>query len=215
MDTVTVSTRQTRDRLLEAAAEVFVEKGYRQATVRDICDRAGANIAAVNYYFGDKYSLYRELLLTYPQQSFEQHPVDSWKREGMTPDELLFAFVHDFLSRLLRPEKPAWHSILMVREMSDATDALDEMIQAFIRPQIESLGRVITAVAGRPLEPEMMQRCIESVIPQIVFHVMGQAVIKRLQPGRVYDADELRKMAEHIAMFSAAGIRAVAKGGRP
>lgn len=211
-DTATTNQGQTRERVLQAAAEVFVEKGYRSATVRDICERAGANIAAVNYHFGDKYSLYRELLLSYPQRSFAQRPVDSWRREGMLPDELLFGFVHDFLTRLLSPEKPAWHSILLVREMVEATEALDEMVEAFIRPQAESLGRVVTEVAGRKLDPETLRRCVESIVPQIAFHITARAVIKRLWPDRVYDAAELRRMAEHIARFSAAGIRAVAEG---
>ncbi|MGQ9671001.1 MAG: TetR family transcriptional regulator, partial [Desulfosoma sp.] len=48
----------TRARLLDAACDVFAEKGYRGARLADICRRAGANIAAVNYHFGDKASLY-------------------------------------------------------------------------------------------------------------------------------------------------------------
>lgn len=218
-DTATLSHGQTRERLLQAAAEVFAEKGYRSATVRDICERAGANIAAVNYHFGDKYSLYRELILSYPQRSFADRPVDSWRREGMSAEELLLGFVHDFLTRLLSPEKPAWHSILMVREMVDATDVLDAMVEAFIRPQVESLGRVVTEVAGRPLDPATRGQCVESIVAQIVFHITAQAVIKRLRPERAYDAAELRRLAEHIARFSAAGIRAVAEnarvGGKP
>ncbi|MDH4012180.1 MAG: TetR family transcriptional regulator, partial [Desulfobacterales bacterium] len=48
--------KETRNRLLNAACEVFAEKGYRNAKVAEICHRAGANVAAVNYYFGDKAS---------------------------------------------------------------------------------------------------------------------------------------------------------------
>ena len=50
----------TRAQLLEAACQVFAEKGYRKATIAEICKRGGANIAAVNYYFGNKETLYAE-----------------------------------------------------------------------------------------------------------------------------------------------------------
>ena len=50
-------TPETRERLLEAAGEVFAERGFREATVRGICKRANANNAAVNYHFGEKEEL--------------------------------------------------------------------------------------------------------------------------------------------------------------
>jgi AcrR family transcriptional regulator len=49
----------TRGQLLKSACKVFAEKGYREATIAEICEKAGANIAAVNYYFRDKESLGR------------------------------------------------------------------------------------------------------------------------------------------------------------
>jgi AcrR family transcriptional regulator len=49
----------TKEKLFLAAVAVFAEKGYKAATVREICRRAkGANNNAVNYYFGDKARLY-------------------------------------------------------------------------------------------------------------------------------------------------------------
>src|SRR2546425_13367601 len=51
-------TLETRRRLLEAAGEVFAERGFRDATIREICQRAKANIAAAPYTFGDKEGLY-------------------------------------------------------------------------------------------------------------------------------------------------------------
>ncbi len=56
----------TRLRLLDAARDVFAESGYYNATVRDISMRAGVNVAAINYHFGDKLELYTEVL----RQSF-------------------------------------------------------------------------------------------------------------------------------------------------
>ena len=63
MDNTTLQD-ETRHKLIEAAGEIFAEAGYQNATVREICARAGANVAAVNYHFGDKMGLYTELLKT-------------------------------------------------------------------------------------------------------------------------------------------------------
>ena len=52
---------ETRWRLLQAAAEVFAEVGYRAATTREICKRAQVNLASIHYYYGDKAELYREV----------------------------------------------------------------------------------------------------------------------------------------------------------
>ena len=57
-----VTQDPTKARLLEAAGEEFAEKGFELARVRAICERAGANLAAVNYHFGDKEQLYVEVL---------------------------------------------------------------------------------------------------------------------------------------------------------
>ncbi|NOZ95754.1 MAG: TetR/AcrR family transcriptional regulator [Acidobacteria bacterium] len=57
-----VSGPSTRQRLLEAAPELFARSGYRGASVRDICDAARANPGAVSYHFGSKRQLYRAVL---------------------------------------------------------------------------------------------------------------------------------------------------------
>src|SRR5882724_2935620 len=52
----------TRTKMLDSAGQVFAESGYQAATVREICARAGVNVALVNYYFGDKLELYAAVL---------------------------------------------------------------------------------------------------------------------------------------------------------
>src|SRR5579871_1957766 len=50
--------KTTRQRLLEVAGQVFAEKGFDRTTGKEICERAGINTAAVNYYFGGIDKLY-------------------------------------------------------------------------------------------------------------------------------------------------------------
>ena len=52
----------TRARLLAAAERLFADRGFKKVTVREICRAARANVAAINYHFGDKLGLYREVL---------------------------------------------------------------------------------------------------------------------------------------------------------
>ena len=79
-----VSADGTRIRLLKAAARVFAEHGYQDATVRQICERAGANIALVNYHFGDKLELYTEVLRFSLQPGRARSPIRSSARNGPT-----------------------------------------------------------------------------------------------------------------------------------
>src|SRR5580698_4308795 len=50
--------QSTRERLLEVAGQVFAEKGFDRTTGKEICERAGINTAAVNYYYGGIEGLY-------------------------------------------------------------------------------------------------------------------------------------------------------------
>src|SRR5260370_972812 len=52
----------TRAQLLEAAGQVFAEKGVDRATGKEICERAGANTAAINYHFGGMEGLYSAVI---------------------------------------------------------------------------------------------------------------------------------------------------------
>src|SRR6058998_1205603 len=106
------SSAETRQRLLEAAGEVFAEHGFRAATIRDICQRARANIAAVNYYFRDKEHLYAAVLQYAQRCADEKYPPDLGLRADATAEERLHTFVKSFLLHIFDEGQPAWHSKL-------------------------------------------------------------------------------------------------------
>ena len=51
----------TRERILDSAEALFAQKGFRAVSVREITSAARCNLAAVNYHFGNKESLYLEV----------------------------------------------------------------------------------------------------------------------------------------------------------
>src|SRR3954451_22867648 len=119
---------KTRQRLLEVAGEVFAEQGFKNATVRDICKRADANVAAVNYHFGDKEGLYNATLQHWIGEAVEQFPMLMGVPESAPPEDRLRGFIRGTLSRMLHAGAAGWHGQLMAREMVEPTAALDGMI---------------------------------------------------------------------------------------
>ena len=87
---------ETRSRLLEAAGEVFAEHGFRRATVREICRRAGANIAAVNYHYRDKEGLYHAVMDEWLAAAVQKYPPLENLPTDAAPERKLRAFVRSF-----------------------------------------------------------------------------------------------------------------------
>ena len=138
----------TRERLLEAAGEVFAEYGFRQATVREMCRRAGANVAAVNYHFGGKERLYAETLKYGAHVALEKFPPDGGLRRGASPEEALYVFVLSFLKRFLAMGARDWSGKLCAREMVEPTAALDDLVQEVVQPLSQRLHRIVRALLG-------------------------------------------------------------------
>src|SRR5258708_3207032 len=105
-------TDDPRERLLTAAGELFAEKGLDGATVREIKDRAGVNIAAINYYFRDKENLYIEAV-KHASCGSQLHGAVTAGDADAPPAQRLRDFIHAFVARMLDKARPAWHAQLM------------------------------------------------------------------------------------------------------
>src|SRR5437588_7481375 len=99
-------TDATQQRLLEAAEEVFAAKGFKAASIREISTKAGANVAAINYYFGDKERLYIETVKYAHRGCTEGAAFPHW--EPTTPPvQKLRDFIRVLVTRMLSPQSPA------------------------------------------------------------------------------------------------------------
>ncbi len=204
----------TEQALLRAAGEVFADRGFRSATVRDICRRAGANVAAVNYHFGGKQSLYSAVLRYAYRCALEKHPPDFGVRAGDPPEKRLRAFVRSFLRRVLDEGPCAWRGRLIAREMVDPTGALDRLVREEIRPQADLLGSIVEELLGPGADELTVRRCGCSVMSQCVFYFTCQPVLERLFPDEPAGTAAVDRLAEHIVTFSLAALAQIARGRR-
>jgi AcrR family transcriptional regulator len=198
---------RTRQQILEVAGEVFAEAGFHHATVREICRRAGANIAAVNYHFGDKETLYTEVLRYAQQKAFEKHPPFRGAAPTATPEEKLRAFVHSFLLRIFDEGPIAWFGKMMSREMVEPTRALDLLLRERLRPMVGQLRGIVSEILSCPAGDEKVRLCIFSIVSQCVFYHHCRTMILRLFPEQKLNAAEAERLADHITRFSLAAMK--------
>lgn len=198
---------QTRARLLEAAGQAFAEHGFRGATVRNICERAGANVAAVNYHFGDKQQLYTATLHHWLDLSLKQYPLEMGVGPGATPEERLRGFVRGFLYRMLARGTPAYHGQIMAREMIEPTEAMDDVVRHNVRPIADRLNAVVRDLVGADVDDDTVRKCALSVVGQCCFYRHAKEMLARLYPDMTHEADALDRLADHITRFSLAGLR--------
>ena len=202
---------QMRRGLLEAAGEVFAEKGFAKATVRAICDRAGVNVAAINYYFRDKEGLYREAIKHWSEISRQKYPPDLGLGAQPTAEERLRAFIRSFLFRMLDKSRPGWHGKLLAREMVEPTGTLDELVESAYRPMNERLRGIVRELGRGRLNPREVQLCARSILGQCVYYRLARPVIVRLDPGETFEAADVERLAAHVTRFSLAAIRALTR----
>jgi AcrR family transcriptional regulator len=199
--------RETHERLVEEARKLFAANGYRRVTVREVCAAARANVAAINYHFGGKYGLYREVLEEAIVVMRETSEIAMAAGAGGSAEQRLRAFIRVFLQRVGSGGAP-WIRQLMAHEMAEPTEALEEVIRAAIAPRIAYMGQLVADILGVDVADERVMRCVLSV--QMQFHAaMSNPVSMRLVPGFTGDTASLDRLAEHIADFSIGGIRAM------
>jgi AcrR family transcriptional regulator len=201
--------RETRDRLLQASAQLFASRGFRDVTVRDICRAARANVAAVNYHFGDKLGLYREVLQVAIDAMRETNEAGRRAAEGQPPAEKLRRYLSVFLRRVLNPENETIHRLIQ-READHPTPAMDTMIEQALRPRLEFFAAVVAELMEcEPADPRVL-RCVGSILAQTIIYVRKNPIAERL--GFVFKPtpENIEFAARHIAEFSVAGIRAIA-----
>lgn len=197
----------TRARLLEAGGQVFAEHGFKAATVRDICAKAEANVAAVNYHFGGKEGLYAAVLRHAHKCAVGQAEGLANTAVGGSAEEKLGLFIRGFLMNIFAEGQAAWHGRLMTREMSQPTAALDELVREEIRPRAYLLEQIVRGLLGEAATQEQVEFCARSVIGQMSFYYHARPVIERVFTDFGYDQAGIAKVAEHVTRFSLAGIR--------
>jgi AcrR family transcriptional regulator len=196
----------TREKLLDVAGRIFAERGYRAATIREICVAAGANIAAVNYHFGDKLGLYTEVV----RQSMRMAELEAMQNaldQLAPPEAILRSVIRVRLRGICRRDRPDWYFRILVHELAQPTAALRQLINKVGRPLFERMLGLIGGMIGLPANDDKTRLCAISVMGQILVYVFSLPLLTGVWPELKMTPEQVERIADHIADFSLAYIQ--------
>jgi len=198
-------SRTTKALLLEAACDVFAREGYHDGTVAKICEAAGANRAAVNYYFGDKENLYREVWKHALAVALEAYPLQP-RDDGLPAEERLRLYMRSLLLRAFDPGPAGRFTRLRAFEITEPQEFLEEE-RANVREMHDTyFGSLMREMLGAEVTEEDLALCRLMVMaPSLGVGIRRFARCARRAPHARLEFDPER-MAERMYRFASAGI---------
>lgn len=205
-------TSQTRHRIVEAAGQVFAEKGYHAATGKEICERAAVNGAAINYHFGGMDALYQEVL----RVAFEQLvALDLFERvaaDQPTPEDRLLALYRLMVQGFVDGSGRSWQWRVVSREAIAPSPEMEEARLSLLVPKMRMFRNLVSDLLRLPPDhPAVAQGCLSIIAPVVLMQVGAWPAIERAFDGFTIDAGNAADIAQQFFTFTQAGLRAVAE----
>ena len=194
-------------RLLEVAGQVFAEYGYARATSKEICKRASANIAAVNYHFDGKEGMYAAVLEEAHARLISIDMVAAATQGKADPALKLRMLLSQIVGQITNRKAGAWELRVLSRELLAPTPMMDRMVANQVAPKAQLVRGMVSSMMGLPLNHPAVSRCIVSLMgPCVMLLIVNEDVLHR-----VFPTLELQPQAlvEHLVKFTMGGMKAI------
>jgi TetR/AcrR family transcriptional regulator, regulator of cefoperazone and chloramphenicol sensitivity len=212
-------TNATRQILLETAGEVFSAVGFDGASGRDICERAGVNPAAINYYFGGLERLYTAVVEEAHKRLVDLGSVLDLVNSAARVEEQLIQLFQLLLRTALSNSDRAWPIKVLTRESLNQSPYLDALRESDLVPKLRVIRQLISEFMDLPEDcPAVTNACLMYVSASVMFHMADrQAIQKAFPSARLGDPpDDL--IVTHFTEFMLGGMQRLArlsKAGEP
>ena len=197
----------TRGRILDAASNLFAERGYRGATVAVICRAAGVNIAAVNYHFRSKKKLYQDAWRHAHGRLIAQVPPDGGVSRDRPAAERLRGMVRAGVQRALLGDAVEFG--IMRNEMANPTGLLRQVIEDAIGPLRQATQAILRELLGPRASGLEVELCEVSIVAPLMHITHHRQAEKHQGLAPVFHEEMLEAMVDHLTAFALAGIRKI------
>ena len=207
--------RQTTQlQLLEAAGQEFAEKGFERTTAKEICERAGTNTAAVNYYFGGIEGLHAAVLEEARNRLFSADAVSKAVAGKSDPKAKLEAVLDVVARALTGPLSSSWVFRVLGRELVSPSSML-ETKEKVILPRARQLRQFIAELMKLPEDhPAVARGCVSLMAPICMLILADRDHLARALPAMGLKPDDAPAIARHMFRYALAGMEAVARDAR-
>ena len=207
-----IDGQETRRNLLTAASEIFAKKGFREATIAEICRQAKANVAAANYHFGGKEALYVESWRFAFEKSLKTYPPEGGVAADASVEEQLRGRIMAIMRRIIDPQ--SYELDIFYNEIANPTGLLAGAIQQSIEPIFRGFAAIVRELLGKQFAEQQARLCLMSIRAQCFGPLMRERRRKMALPDPLpssseWDLDDLETLVDHVTCFSLAGIRAI------
>jgi AcrR family transcriptional regulator len=204
---------RARRELLEAAGEIFAEKGFERATGREICQRAGTNAAAINYYFGGMAGLYAAVVREANSRLVSFDALSAAVAGKSDAEAKLEALLAVFVRAITGPAASTWVIHVMGREIVSPTPELEALREAEILPKRLLVRSLVSELLELPEDhPAVAHGCVSVMAPCLMLLVCDRRTLKRRFPFLTLGSPEA--LLRDLVTFSLAGLAAIAKDAR-
>jgi AcrR family transcriptional regulator len=206
---------KTREHLLETAGRVFADKGFDTATGKEICELAGANVAAVVYHFGSLDGLYAAVLLEARDHLVSTAMLASVIAGDRDPNAKIESFIGLLVKTLAGRGSRSWAARVIGREIISPSKTGGEFTDRELQGRAKLLKTLVSELTGLPPDDDVVSRGAASIIaPFLLLLIVDRRRLERAFPTFNIRWDSGDDFTSYMTQFVLGGLAAVARQAR-
>ena len=182
-------SEKTRAKVIEAAGQLFAERGFKGVTVRDIAQKADTHLSALNYHFRSKEALYREVLLEACGAASVSEK-DQKQLLTLDPRKALLILVNETLKEYGKQPASNWQTVILTRESWEPSPVFNEIVDAFFKPETDFMAGIVGKITNLPPDSHEVRFAVMGLIGLMETFGMYGHLIDAIAPGL---ADHFKK----------------------
>jgi AcrR family transcriptional regulator len=203
---------ESKRRLLDAAEQLFADRGFESVSVRDVTQLAKANVAAVNYHFGSREGMVALVVTRYITPVNEERLIRldalerKWPGKVVPIEEVIDAFVRPLVSMV---QKSDLSERLFCKLMGRIFSLQGEGMPPVVEEQIRNLSDRFTRALGKSLptvSPEELVWRTHFLVGAMIHMLLNQEMLHRMTNGSS-GTPTMEATLSRFIRFAAAGLR--------